>query len=74
MKTTLVFSALVLFSSSLLSSCASSNPTSSGQPVAAQREEARKYGTPTRLSSDPSSPLHGLESNKGQVSTKIAEF
>lgn len=74
MKTTLVFSALVISATSLLSSCASSDPTSSGQPEAAQREEARKYGTPTRLSSDPSSPLHDFESNKGQVSTKIAEF
>lgn len=74
MKTILpsfVFAAGMLL---LFPSCASSDPLSSGQPVAAQREEARRYGTPTRLSADPDSMLHDIETNKGQVSTKIAEF
>lgn len=74
MKTMLPSFALVILATGLLAGCSSNDPTSSGQPVAAQREDAKKYGTPARLSSDPSSPLHGLEASKGQVSTKIAEF
>ncbi|HSJ02470.1 MAG: hypothetical protein ACAI34_12005 [Verrucomicrobium sp.] len=70
--------ALFLFSAassiSMLAGCASSDPTSSGLPEAAHREEARRYGTSTPLSTDPSSPLKDVSTNKGQVSLKAAEF